>query len=1527
MKPWFRILLGVVAATFASAVAHAQAPVATLSPTGLTASPAAARPGDSVTYTVAVSNATPAQFNGTASFSVVLTNVTTGTSFTVTATNVAPVGGFIAAAAVDPMTNQVTPGAGSFTFSAPIPTSTTDAGPYRADVSMTAITGGAIGTANFTTSSPVLTVTGTPDLRITSMTYPAGVSYKGGDVIPFRLTYTNLVSSTGTTNVPFVPTVGTQFFRIQVVLSSNPLFGDADDFTLTALDVNTRVNANGLDNVITWDQLLPGNFAGSYYVLAKIDSLGTVDETTPDNDPNNNGNNVWQDVNGTRIALQPTSFPTIYLASLTATGASGDKYSDNPSVSADGRYTAFVSDSTNFGVGDTNGMRDVFLFDNQTSGVRRINVSQQGAQANSGSSNPAISGDGRFVAFASDATNLVFGDTNGFTDIFVVDVVTGAITRDSVATGNGQANGSSFRPSISSDGRYVAFESNAANLTTPGTSGVTQIFLRDRTAGTTTLVSQNSGVAGNGVSLQASVSGDGRYVAFASDASNLVGGDTNGVRDVFVRDVTGGTTVRVSVATSGAEANGPSRAPSLNRNPGNAADGRYIAFGSEATNLVTGDTNGVSDVFVRDGVGGTTSRVSVSSSGAQAIDPTNPSVTGSHLGSINPSISATGRYVAYASLANNLAPGDAQGRYSATDNNNALDIFVTDRDVSGGGTFDTSGNIATSIASVNRFGYQSLRILGQQSTAASDIYPVISGDGRWIAFPSDAESAPGLVHGATNQTSPDNNNFRDIFLFDRRTNALPNPSTLPTVALSSPVTGSTYPVNSTVTVVANATTQIGTVASVQFFANGTSLGGPDTTFPYSATWTPAAMGNYVLSALVTDSFGNQSVSNNVAVTITAISPMAPTIAITSPVPTSSLFVGVPFTVISNASDPDGTVASVQFFANGVAIGAPDTSSPFSVSYTPTATGAYSLTAVATDNGGNQTTSAVVVVNVGNPDPPAVSITSPVNGSGVTVNSAQTLRASASSANGTIASVQFFANGSPIGTVSKAPFDLTWTPTTAGTYRLTAVATDNIGTQTTSGPVTVLVLASGGNDNVYSGSYASATETGRFAFISVRGRNGAFIAYSTNPVGRVYYIPSLPVDASGQFSLVDASGRSTISGSTTDTGATGTFDGGRLTFIGPIVFRSSTNSVLSGYFSGSLTGRAASSLTAIVAPDGTLTLYATDGASFRDAGSGLVSSTGAFTVVTPAGNRFVGTIDPVTGFLSGTLSGGPGGSFTGALSSGVSFSDGFLRNLSTRGQVGTGANILIAGFVVGGTSPKQVLVRAVGPALGAFGVTGALADPLLEIFGGSTRIASNDNWTGDPAIQTAAGQAGAFPLALGSLDSVVLLTLPPGAYTAQVSGVGGRTGVALLELYDVDTLTPFSAQKLMNVATRGVVGTGQAQLIAGFVISGNTPKKVLIRGVGPTLGAAPFNVPGVLADPILRLTRSDNLVVRENDNWESGNDAMLVAQAATSVGAFALPSGSRDAAILISLPPGIYTAQLTGAGTTTGVGLIEVYEVP
>jgi hypothetical protein len=563
-------------------------------------------------------------------------------------------------------------------------------------------------------------------------------------------------------------------------------------------------------------------------------------------------------------------------------------------------------------------------------------------------------------------------------------------------------------------------------------------------------------------------------------------------------------------------------------------------------------------------------------------------------------------------------------------------------------------------------------------------------------------------------------------------------------------------------------------------------------------------------------------------------------------------------------------------------------------------------------------------------PPAVSITAPTTGSTINVGTAVSIKASATDADDQIDTVRFLVNGQVISTVSAFPYNTTWTPTSEGIYTITTIAKDSQGSvggnQTSSSPIYVRVTApasAGGTgtapDTVYTGTYAGGNEFGKFAAINIGGKSAAFIGHTTSGASRTYFYPSLAVDVGGGFSFGTA-----ISGRANDTGITGSLNNGAQTFIGPITFASGSK-VASGYYTGNIAGRAASTLAAIVGSDGSIMAYVSDGAAFADAGAGAVDSAGNFDLRLAGGSRIYGKADPATGFLSGTLIGGPGGTFTGALASGGTFSDGTLRNLSTRGQVGTGGNILIAGFVVGGTTPKQVLVRAIGPTLANFGITGALTDSQVELYKGSTRVALNDNWAGNAAIAAASNSVGAFPLAANSLDAVVLAQLDPGAYTAQVSGTGGKTGVALVELYDVDNVAAFAPQKLVNVATRGVVGTGENILIAGFVVSGSTPKKLLIRGIGPTLGG--LGVTGALADPVLQIIRSDRTVVRENDNWEVGNDSVLVTSATTKVGAFPLAAGSKDAVLLINLPPGTYSATVSGVGGTTGVGLVEVYEVP
>ncbi|MGZ8474309.1 MAG: TolB family protein [Candidatus Deferrimicrobiaceae bacterium] len=310
--------------------------------------------------------------------------------------------------------------------------------------------------------------------------------------------------------------------------------------------------------------------------------------------------------------------------SLQATGASMF-----PSISADGRYVAFESLAENLvGPGqDTNLKSDIFVRDRTLDVTERASVALGGfpTQPDGDSNKPSISADGRYVAFFSFATNLLAGDTNGVADVFLYDRQLAVPTqRVSVGPGGVQGNGASvvFGQAVSDDGTRVAFESAATNLVAVDANGAKDVFVW--TSGTTALVSVNSAGTGpgNGESRVSAISGNGRYVVFESDATDLVASDNNGVTDIFVRDLTAGTTTRVSVSSTGVQANGASFAFGSTTVSDNGA---LIVFESDATNLVAGDTNGVGDVFVRDTVSGTTDRLSITSASGQ---PTTVSTEG-----------------------------------------------------------------------------------------------------------------------------------------------------------------------------------------------------------------------------------------------------------------------------------------------------------------------------------------------------------------------------------------------------------------------------------------------------------------------------------------------------------------------------------------------------------------------------------------------------------------------------------------------------------------------------------------------------------------------------------------------------------------------------------------------------------------------------------------------------------------------------------------------------------------------------------
>ena len=344
-------------------------------------------------------------------------------------------------------------------------------------------------------------------------------------------------------------------------------------------------------------------------------------------------------------------------ASVATGGIQANSLSRVGDLSNDGNLISFESEATNLVAGDTNAKTDIFVHDRGAVTTTRVSVATGPVQANGDSFNAALSGDGRFVAFESEATNLVAGDTNGVSDVFVHDRQTGTTTRVSLATGAVQANGGSFSPRLSVDGRFVVFESDATNLVAGDTNGDTDVFVHDRQTGETTRVSLATGaVQANGDSFLPDISADGRFVSFQSEATNLVAGDTNGFSDAFRHDRQTGTTLRVSVPTGGS--------PQSNEDSFEAVisgDGRFVAFLSYATNLVPGGTSGNGDVFVHDTQTNTTTQMSVSTAGIKGNDF-----------SCNPAISQDGRIVGFFSDSNNLVLGDTNG---------ARDIFTRDRTV------------------------------------------------------------------------------------------------------------------------------------------------------------------------------------------------------------------------------------------------------------------------------------------------------------------------------------------------------------------------------------------------------------------------------------------------------------------------------------------------------------------------------------------------------------------------------------------------------------------------------------------------------------------------------------------------------------------------------------------------------------------------------------------------------------------------------------------------------------------------------
>ena len=355
---------------------------------------------------------------------------------------------------------------------------------------------------------------------------------------------------------------------------------------------------------------------------------------------------------------------TTRLVSATAT----DGGAAVPALSADGRFVAYTSRATTVVPGDTNERWDVFVFDGDTGATQRVSVASDGSQAGGGAIGsvvPRISGDGRLVAFQSDSPELVAGDSNGVTDVFVHDRATGSTTRVSTAADGTEGNAVSQQPSLSLDGSTIAFETLASNLVPGDANAGGDIVVRDLTTGAVSFGALGHDGAqpvagGSGGTGGPSLNADGTVLAFSSASPVFVPADSNNRGDAFVRDLRTGIVQRVSVTSAGAEVAGVSGVGAI------SADGRYVGFQSEATTLVPGDTNNTLDAFVHDRLTATTERISVDPAGAGGLTIGG----GLPFGSAQVQPAADGRLVAFLSFATNLVDGDTNGQ---------SDIFVRDR--------------------------------------------------------------------------------------------------------------------------------------------------------------------------------------------------------------------------------------------------------------------------------------------------------------------------------------------------------------------------------------------------------------------------------------------------------------------------------------------------------------------------------------------------------------------------------------------------------------------------------------------------------------------------------------------------------------------------------------------------------------------------------------------------------------------------------------------------------------------------------
>ncbi len=700
--------------------------------------------------------------------------------------------------------------------------------------------------------------------------------------------------------------------------------------------------------------------------------------------------------------------------------------------------------------------------------------------------------------------------------------------------------------------------------------------------------------------------------------------------------------------------------------------------------------------------------------------------------------------------------------------------------------------------------------------------------------------------------------------------------------------------------------------SYQWRKDGSPVaGGTDATLFIPAVYAPSA-GSY--SVVVSNAGG--SVTSATAVLNVTAGASAPVISM-QPVPQSVAAGGsATLAVVASGTAP----LAYQWRKEGVAISGATSSTLALNGVTSVSAGSYS---VIVSNSAGSVTSTAATLTVSSVAASPVVTTQPAS-QAVAVGGSATLSVVAT---GTAPlAYQWRKDGTAIAGATRENYALSsLTAAAAGSY--TVVVSHSAGSVTPS-PAAVSLAASTGLAGAVFGTFAA--DAGSFALWVRSDRTAVFLGFLRSG-GRALLNRTAEIGADGrfQFPLEVSPAGGTVTGVSAvlspDGSVSGSLTGAGIAISAPARAASMATSALAGYYAaGEPNGSSVAHTIVGAGGESYVLIVANSGA---EAGRGTAGADGAI-MVTTGSSTLAGSVqrENATLVLSSQRASGAPASFVGANDERRTVREKLL-NISTRSDTtGAEGNALIAGFVIGGTTSKRVLVRAIGPSLAPFGVSGALPAARLELFRGQTSLAVSNDWgtaSGASAVAAAAARLGAFALDSASRDAAVLVELTPGAYTAVMTGQGSAGGVGLVEVYDADE-TALAAQRIGNLASRGLAGSGDRTLTVGFVVGGTVPKRVLVRGVGPALSA--FGVTGALGDPRLEVYREGSVIGR-NDNWEEGAAGGSIAAASASVGAFALAAGSLDAALILNLFPGAYTAQVSGPGDQTGTALVEVYEVP